>query len=177
MKTKHTILFLVTSFLSTSINAAINLDGTIFNRAAKKYKIDPLLIYSVALAESALERKKGLISPWPWTLRAKSPFYIHSYSKAKKKLIELQKKYGTDIDVGLMQINLRWNSYRVPSVMDLLIPEKNIMIGTQILSESIKSAPNDLVLGIGRYHNWSNEKIARQYGKKILIIRNNLLNQ
>ena len=76
-----------------------------------------------------------------------------------------------------MQINLRWNSYRVPSVMDLLIPEKNIMIGTQILSESIKSAPNDLVLGIGRYHNWSNEKIARQYGKKILIIRNNLLNQ
>ena len=68
MKNKAKALVLSAALLSSTANA-IDLSGTIFDKAAKAYNLDPLLVYSVALAESASGRGNGSISPWPWTLR------------------------------------------------------------------------------------------------------------
>ncbi len=77
MKNKAKALVLSAALLSSTANA-IDLSGTIFDKAAKAYNLDPLLVYSVALAESASGRGNGSISPWPWTLRVPGlPFYCH----------------------------------------------------------------------------------------------------
>jgi len=164
-----------TTTLFPIIANAIDLSGTLFDKAAKAYDLDPLLVYSVALAESASGRRNGSISPWPWTLRISGlPFYAKSKEQAKAKLAEFQKYYGPAIDVGLMQINIRWNGHRVASPFELLNIETNVMVGAQILSEAIKSSPNDLALGVGRYHSWGDKPRARNYGSRVLAIYRNL---
>ncbi|ATW30876.1 transglycosylase (plasmid) [Candidatus Williamhamiltonella defendens] len=174
MKNKAKTFVLCATFLSSAANT-IDLSGTVFDKAAKAHNLDPLLVYSVALAESASGRGDGSISPWPWTLRVPGlPFYAKSEDQAKAKLAEFQKQYGRAIDVGFMQVNIRWNGHRVSSPVDLLNPETNVMIGAEVLSEAIKSSPNDLELGIGRYHAWEDEIRARNYGSRILSIYRNL---
>ncbi|MBS9424221.1 lytic transglycosylase domain-containing protein [Photorhabdus caribbeanensis] len=167
-------LVLAASMCSASASA-IDISGTIFDKAAKEYGLDPLLVYSVALAESAFGHEDGSISPWPWTLRTPDlPFYAKNSEQAKEKLAEFQQQYGRAIDVGFMQVNIRWHGHRVSNPTKLLDPETNVMVGTKVLAETINSSPNDLELGIGRYHAWKDEVRSRNYGSRVLAIYRNL---
>ncbi|AJY53235.1 Lytic transglycosylase catalytic (plasmid) [Halomonas sp. KO116] len=165
---------------SASLNHAQQsslLSGTMYEAPARAHNIDPLLLYSVALAESAWRgANDGEIQPWPYTLRVVSEpgNYQPDLSAAQSELQGYLERY-TSIDIGLMQVNSRYHGHRVSSLAELLIPEKNLLVGAEILRETIDSAPNDLQLGIGRYHHWSDEVRARSYGARILAIYNNLL--
>lgn len=164
------------ALLSLSMQSAhcLELSGTVFDDAATRHGIDPLLLYAVALAESAKGAGQGNIGPSPWALRSKgSPFYANTKQAASEKLEQLLKQ-GRSIDVGYMQVNIKWNGHRVDNVYDLLDPQKNVHVGAEILAEAISSAPNDIELGIGRYHNWLNVPLARNYGSRVLAIYRNL---
>lgn len=153
---------------------SFDLTGTHFDRAGRAHGIDPVLIYAVALAESASGRGKDSVSPWPWTLRApERGYYEKNRLSAEIRLEELVREHGHMIDVGLMQINLRWNGHRVSSMHDLFDIETNIMVGAEILAEAIMSSPTDLELGVGRYYTW-NEPRARSYGSRVIGIYENL---
>ena len=160
----------------SSVANAIDLTDTVFEKAAIKHGVEAKLLYAVALAESATGRGNGNISPWPWTLRTikGGPHYENSLESAKLKLDELIAKYGRNVDVGMMQINLRWHGDKVSSPYELLDPNKNVDIGAGYLAQCISSAPGDLELGIGRYYTWSDEARARNYGSRILAIYRNL---
>lgn len=171
-----TILW-VTSAIWSSSSHAINLAGTSFDKAGQRYQLDPLLVYSVALAESASGRGNGQIGPWQWTLRGPNgPFYGQNQQDTHSKFLEFRRLYGKKFDVGIMQVNVHWNGNRVASYEDLLDQEQNIMTGAEVLSEAIASSPGDLELGIGRYHNWDDELRARNYGSRVLAIWRNLRN-
>jgi hypothetical protein len=79
-----------------------------------------------------------------------------------------------NIDVGLMQINLHWHGHRVGKPEQLLNPVTNLQIGALVLAEAIQSAPNDLVLGIGRYYSWQNTEAAVSYGRRVLAVANQI---
>lgn len=161
-------------FITAKANA-INLDNTFYGEAGKKFQIDPLLIYSVSLAESGKYRGKGVMSPWYWTIRTKTPYYLKTKQEMINKFRELTKKSGKYIDVGPMQVNIFWQGHRVENPEELLEPRKNIMVGAEYLSETLASSPNDLELGIGRYFQWKDETAARSYGNNVLNIYYNLL--
>ena len=75
------------------------------------------------------------------------------------------------IDVGLMQVNVRWQGHRVGKPEELLDPATNLRVGADILAESIGSAPGNLVLGIGRYHaGFQDEARAYRYGRRVLAV-------
>jgi soluble lytic murein transglycosylase-like protein len=74
------------------------------------------------------------------------------------------------VDVGLMQINVRWHGHRVNSPAQLLDPITNVQIGAELLATAIRSAPHDLALGIGRYYSWNDEKAAKAYGQSVMAI-------
>lgn len=167
------VALIIVFFISTSASA---FPGYQWEKAAKSVGIDPVLLYSVALAESATHRGLNMTSPWPFAVRNGE----HSqYAKSKEEaehilnqaLLETKKH---KLDIGLMQINLHWHGHRVNTPAELLDPLINLKVGSEILAEAIKSSPKDLTLGIGRYHSWKDER-AHWYGQRVLSIYNNIL--
>lgn len=165
-------LISASTLVAASANA-FSLAGTQFQYVGESKGIDPILIYSVALAESAYGKGRGSIAPWPWTLRtATTPYYEASQQEAATVLNKIIQQRGnkTSVDIGPMQVNLRWNGHRVNNPTELLNFKTNIEVGTDILLEAIASAPGDLELGLGHYHHWESDVVARSYGRKILTI-------
>ncbi|MGL4900445.1 MAG: lytic transglycosylase domain-containing protein [Shewanella sp.] len=146
--------------------------------AAESVGIDPVMLYAVALTESASYRGLNMTSPWPYTIRnGSNATYASSKAEAEKLLHQaVQESEKHQLDIGLMQINLHWHGHRVNSATDLLDPVTNLTLGSHILAEAIKSSPDDLELGIGHYHS-RNEKRARLYGQKVLSIYRNILHE
>lgn len=174
MKTKLLVTFV--TFLAQNA-LSLELQGTQFERVAHDFGLDPVLVYSIALAESAYGRGDNTIAPWPWTLRSSDgAFYAENKEQAVVRLESLIAEQGVKakVDIGIMQINLYWNGHRVADPTTLLDPFVNLVKGAEILSETIQSSPGDLELGIGRYHHWVNEATARSYGRRVLSIYNQL---
>lgn len=161
--------------LYAAASAALDLGGTVWDQVAGRYQLDPYLLYSVALAESATPRGTGKTSPWPWVIRSPGgSIYVNSRHEAELRLKrEILRWDAARIDVGLMQISSGWHRDRVREISELLDPETNLRIAAEILSEALRSAPDDLALGIGRYHSWDPRR-AREYGQRVLAIYRNL---
>lgn len=151
------------------------LDGTIWAAVAADApcKIDPLLLYSISLVESRKGAGNGTVRPHPYALRnsVSGSVYPVNFEDAKKELERyLQEDRLTDI--GVMQINYRWNGNRVEQPVELLNIKTNISVGADILCESLKAFPEDIRLGVGGYHtrNPERKEDAIRYGENVLLI-------
>lgn len=154
------------------------LRDTLWSRVAAEHALDPRLLYAVALEETRRAAGPDASSPWPFTLRGPDgPQFHHTQAdaaRALRHLLEYDSPHA--IDVGLMQINLHWHGKRVQQPEQLLDPRTNLAIGARILAEALRSAPNDRVLGIGRYHQWRDDEVARAYGQRVLGVAEALAN-
>ena len=147
--------------------------GLVWNEIGRHYDIDPILLYSIALTESGIEIEHGRISPWPFTFRAHDArYYADDMDEAVETLKMFVEKYGDRVDVGMGQINLKWHAHRVNEKAQLLDPATNLSVMAQILKETMAST-EDMHLGIGRYHSWTEDR-ARWYAGKVLKIYFNL---
>jgi hypothetical protein len=148
---------------------ALDLAATRWEAVARRHGLEPLLLYGVALQESRRSRGENTISPWPWTLRSpEGPRFYDSKDAAVNDLRDLLTRYR-NIDVGLMQVNLQWHGHRA-SPDALLDAGTNLEVAAGILAAAIASAPGDLELGIGRYHHWRDERVARAYGRGVIAL-------
>lgn len=147
---------------------SLDLRETHWANIAHRHGLDPYVLYAVALTESARIRN-DLAHPWVWALnRDGKSLYPESSREALNHIRQQLRAGGSNIDIGLMQVNFRWHRHRVGKVEDLLDPVTNIELGAQILQEAIATVPSDPVLGVGRYHAWSNSSEARKYGRRVL---------
>lgn len=152
---------------SANLNA-FTLEGTVFDRVGKEMNVDPVLLYSVALTESALSNGGKQIAPNPYTLRTfTTPYYFKEKEQALDKLNQLARTHKS-IDVGLMQINIKYHADKFNSFDELLDIEQNVRIGAEILKEVMASTSNKII-GIGRYHSYTPER-ADYYGRKVLAV-------
>ena len=142
---------------------SLELHGTIWEEAANRAGVaDPLLLYAISLVEAGRSAGSGRIAPWPWTVRTPNgPVFAESREAAEVLLRTLPR--DSNSDVGLMQVNLRHNGHLAASVEDLLDPPSNLRIAASILRRAMDSIPLDPVLGVGRYHSWTDWR-AREYG-------------
>jgi hypothetical protein len=160
----------------TDSTASFTLAGTAWDSVARKHGISPYLLYAVALKESArYHRNKHSVTPWPWALHGPDGAAYPETEDHARELLAAKLERTPLVDVGLLQINVRWHGHRVESPDALLDPLTNLYVGAAILAETIRSAPEDLALGVGRYHHWRNEDIARGYGEHVLAIYRRLL--
>lgn len=129
------------------------------------------LLYAVALAEAKLASPdKRSWRPWPWTVRsaAEGPKRFETEAQALAHIEDLLSRGATNIDVGFMQLNWKWQSHRFGGdVARMLDPIENMRAGAQVLREALEST-HDPVLGVGRYHIWKDEDRARWYGRLVL---------
>jgi hypothetical protein len=171
MRAVHAAGLFAALSLATAQAHAVDLAGTHWETVARRHGLDPLLLFAVALQESQRARDKGFASPWPWVTRSpEGPRFYSSREAAVADLERLMNKYRPiAIDVGLMQVNLRWHGHHV-SATELLDGRRNLEIAADILAEAVRSAPGDPELGVGRYHQWRDEGVARRYGSRVLAL-------
>ena len=152
----------------------VDLTHSLWARVAAKHSLDPYVLYAVALVESA-RIANGLATPWPWALNhTGKTFYPETSSKALAQIRERLANGDRVIDVGLMQVNLRWHGKRAKSLEALIDPVTNVELGAQIMAEAMATAPGDVTLGIGRYHAWQNRPEAYRYGRRVLALAERL---
>tara|TARA_R110001583_G_scaffold34982_4_gene116923 strand:- start:133 stop:690 length:558 start_codon:yes stop_codon:yes gene_type:complete len=155
--------------------SSLDLKGSLFETVGNNYNIPASLLYSVALAESSLGTKSK-VSPHPYAIRSEDgSFYPSSLVEAKEILDQQIATHGLNVDVGMMQISLYWQKGYYDSPFELLDLETNIKVGAAILTKCLNSSPNDIVIGVGRYHAWADVERSRIYGFRVLEIHNNVL--
>jgi hypothetical protein len=159
-----TALGLLLTISSSAI--ALEAHGAPWTEAAQKAGLDdPRMLQAIAFAESGRTDDHGLIEPWPWALNIDGrAFFPTSQEEA---LALLSAHQDRSVDVGLLQINIRWHDHRFDDPKSLLDPVINLEIGAAILKEALASAPGDLTAGIGRYHSSDPER-ARPYARTVL---------
>lgn len=150
----------------------LDLKGSVWEKVAMVHDIDPLLLYSVSLVES--RRKSGSQFVSPSVLVVRSPEGSKYFDDKQSAIAHLKQTVSTyrpwEIDVCAMQINLRWNGHRVKEWEQLFDLETCLRVGSEVLAIALSSVPGDLELGIGRFHQWGDEYLARQYGRRVISV-------
>lgn len=147
------------------------LQNTLWWHVARQHQLDPYILYAVALIESANSSGTTKITPWPWAINKAGKSILSDNQRQADAILKKSIAEGNKhIDIGLMQINLHWHGNRVSKPEDLLNPVTNLTVGARLLAEAIQSSPNDLVIGIGRYHSWENMPAAILYGRRVLAL-------
>jgi hypothetical protein len=120
---------------------------------AQQYQIPADVLYAAALTESGKTIQKGLFRPWPWTLNvAGQPRWFASRTRACHELKQLLINGIRSIDIGLMQINWRWNHQRLRSPCQALLPYTNLHHGAALLKLAY-AVKHSWPEAVGHYHS------------------------
>lgn len=168
-------VLLVLLLLAATSASAFSLKDTMWERVshASTCKAPAMLLYSIALQESRSSAGGGMVRPHPFALR-NGPSGSKYPKTAQEATVLLERFLAEDrlTDIGMMQINYRWNGHRVANPSMLLSAETNIRVAAEILCEAIKAQRGDIELAIGGYHtmNPKRETDARAYARSVLYI-------
>lgn len=137
--------------------------SNIFSYFEKRHNIPQDTLYSISLRETQKAHSKHKIGiTWPWTVTV-NPSGKGYHFKTKTEAIKFAKeqlKIGKkSIDVGCMQINLKYHPDAFDSVEQALSPQNNVAYGAKFLKEKYKQH-GDWQKAIGAYHSSSSDKAS-----------------
>jgi soluble lytic murein transglycosylase-like protein len=162
MKTQ---ILLACILLSAANFAAAQVPAGYANVAAQ-YSIPPKLFYAIALQESSYPLGNKTTKPWPWTLNVNGVGYRYATREEAWRAAEKFMRSGTEqIDIGLMQINWRWNKALLKSSWQALDPYYNLHVAAYILHGHY-SIQKDWWTAVGKYHSPGNHAKQRQRALK-----------
>ena len=155
--------------------SAFSLQGTTWERVGAEFGLDSYLLYAVALVESAKMSGSNKARPFPLALHTPDgAMYPKDIIEAANLVNHYAAGNPKGIDVGVMQVNAGWHGQRVEAITHLLDMETNIRVGAEILSETLRSSPDNIVIGVGRYHNWNDDR-ALAYGTRVMSVWSRLV--
>lgn len=137
--------------------------SNIFSYFEKRYKIPKDTLYSISLRETQKAHSKHAIGiTWPWTVTV-NPSGKGYHFRNKTEAIKFAKNQlasgKESIDVGCMQINLKYHPDAFTSVEQAFSPRRNIAYGAKFLKEKYEQH-GDWQKAIGAYHSGSSEKAS-----------------
>lgn len=137
---------------------------SVFGDMGRIYKVDPLLLYSMALLASS-KSVSGGVMPWPYTITVNGHRHYYDDIKSAESALDTFIASGEkNIAIGLMQVNIAYYPYGLPRM--LLDPLFNVSEGARLLKASMATT-KDYHDGIGRYFSWNAEE-SNQWGKRVL---------
>ena len=144
-------------------------------RLEKRENIQPNLLSAIALAESGRYFKQYPTGvPWPWTVTAEGKgTFFDSSAEAVQAVRELQKNGVENIDVGCMQINLKYHPEAFPSLEEAFNPAKNVAYAARFLKRNYQETKS-WGEAATRYHS-KNVTKAYKYEDKLLETWNRLV--
>jgi len=137
-----------------------------YRQTGVEYGIPPAILYSIALTESG-KQFRGVRLPWPWTVNHNGrglyfPSRRAAYDYLSQVLIEGERNF----DVGLMQVNWRWNAGVFGSLWEALDPYENLRGGAAILRSHYKRL-GSFEDAVGAYHSPGNATRASAYRERV----------
>lgn len=111
------------------------------DKAEKEYNIKTNLLQTIASVESGRwNAKAGRRVAWPWTVHANGKGrYYKTKAEAVAAVQALQDRGIRNIDVGCMQVNLKYHGKAFSSLDEAFEPEKNAAYSAQFCVSSISA--------------------------------------
>jgi hypothetical protein len=131
------------------------------------------LLAAVAMAESGRYiPKKEKSRPWPWTINAEGKaYYFNSKAEAIAKTQQLLDSGMRSIDVGCMQVNLRYHPDAFASLEDAFDPMMNVAYGAEFLME-LRERTGSWQQAVANYHSQTGWRGGRYFARVIRIWEN-----
>lgn len=134
----------------------------------KQYGVPAGLLRSVALVESGrYYAKKGEKVPWPWTINIEGEGSTYdTKAEAIAAVQQAQKQGKRSIDVGCMQINLKWHPDVFSNLEQAFAPHHNIAYAAEFL-KGLKNDKGSWEEAVAHYHSATKE-LSNGYKKKVM---------
>ena len=136
-----------------------------YKNVGELHGVPAKLLLAIGLTESYWSKKEK-IEPWPWTLNiAGSGRFYDSKEELLDDFSKALFNGRRSIDVGAMQINLRYHHRRFHQVVDMVQPVDNLNTAAIILLENRKVCQGDWWCAVGAYHSSHPERARRYVGR------------
>ena len=125
------------------------------DKVEKNYQIKSNLLQTIASVESGRwNAQAGRRVAWPWTVHANGKGkYYNSKEEAIAAVKNLQQKGITNIDVGCMQINLKYHGKAFANLEEAFDPEKNVAYSAKFLRKLYKRNKQNWTKTAMHYHS------------------------
>jgi hypothetical protein len=177
----YLFLFVVLSSLSASASLDKELleskkCSNIFAHFENIYNLPEYTLHSISLQETRKahsEHQIGIV--WPWTVTSRGRGYHFNNRDEAITFAKLQIDAGNDsIDVGCMQINLKYHPNAFASIEEAFSPKHNVAYGAKLLKENYDRSKN-WNAAIGLYHS-AQEDRSMEYQKMVGRIHASIVN-
>jgi len=103
----------------------------------EKYGIKMHVLETIASVESGIwDNESGKFISWPWTINVEGKgYHFATKEEAIKRVRELQVQGIKSIDVGCMQVSLKFHGDSFDNLEDAFSPEKNVEYSAQFLQK------------------------------------------
>ena len=152
-------LFLLSSKLHASTHFSdLNVCETVAVEAENAFNLPSGILTSIARVESGRKTDTGVYRAWPWTVNDNGKGLFFDTRKSAVDYIIKQKEFdNTHIDIGCMQISVKWHSHAFSSPESMLDPYTNIAYAAVFLEE-LYQTHGDWELAIKYYHSADTKK-------------------
>ena len=153
------LLFLLGSKLHASTHFSdLNVCETVAVEAENAFNLPSGILTSIARVESGRKTDTGVYRAWPWTINDNGKGLFFETRKSAVDYIIKQKEFdNTHIDIGCMQISVKWHSHAFSSPESMLDPYTNIAYAAVFLEE-LYQTHGDWELAIKYYHSADTKK-------------------
>lgn len=136
--------------------------------AERQNAIPTRLLAAISLAEAGRwDRDRAAWIAWPWTVHAEGRgHYLPDKAAAVAMVRRLQARGVRNIDVGCMQVNLKYHPRAFASLEQALDPHSNVAFAARFLS-SLRRDHRSWSKAVGHYHS-ATRKLNRPYRRKVL---------
>lgn len=125
--------------------------------AQARHNIPDNILLGIGLQEAGTRRQKELVV-WPWAVNAEGKGKLFDTKGSAMQWVHKQLSNGMrSIDIGCMQINLRWHPNAFSSLQEGFSPEANVDYAARLLKAHYNASGNWRIAA-GRYHSKTPEK-------------------
>nr|WP_249138847.1 lytic transglycosylase domain-containing protein [Actibacterium sp. MT2.3-13A] len=126
-------------------------------RAQLRHGIPDNILLGIGLQEAGVTRS-GALTVWPWAVNAAGDGRLFDSRAAALDWVRAQQAAGvSSIDVGCMQINLRWHPEAFEGAAEGFDPAVNVDYAARFLKQ-LHDQTGDWKTAAGSYHSFTPEK-------------------
>lgn len=140
--------------------------------AESRFDLPGELLMAVAMIESGRwDSEERRTVPWPWTVYAEGrDRHFETKEEAVAEVERLRARGVSNIDVGCMQVNLRYHPKAFASLEEAFAPERNVEYAARFLLDLFE-AKRSWANAVAAYHS-STPEYARPYREKFVAVWN-----